>query len=178
MALSREQKERIVEGYGERLGRSQVLIWSRFAGLTVDLFFELRAKVRESGSESVVIKTPLMRIALEQADIPVEPAFMNGPSVVTFVYDDIASVARAVVSFAREYTDEFQITGGHVGAKPVRAAQIGTLTTLPSREVLLAQVVGGIQAPLGGLVHTLAAVLRGLLNVLNAHAEQVEKPAD
>lgn len=174
MALSRQQKEQLVAAYGERLGRSQVLIWSRFRGLTVDQFSELRGRLRQAGAEALVVKNTLMRIALDEANLPSEGTFMDGPSVVTFVYDDIAPAASAVVGFAREYLDEFQITAGHVGDSLTSAAAVGTLTTIPTREVLLAQLVGGVQAPISGLVNALAAVIRGLANVLNARSEQLE----
>ena len=174
MALTRQQKEQLVEAYGERLGRSQVLIWSRYSGLAVDQFSELRGKLREAGAEAVVVKNSLMRIALERANLPHEGTFIDGPSVVTFIYDDIAPAASAVVAFARTYMDEFQITGGHVGDRLTSAADVGALTTIPTREVLLAQLVGGVQAPITGLVNTLAAVIRGLANVLNARSEQLE----
>jgi large subunit ribosomal protein L10 len=173
LALMRQQKEALVRAYGERLARSQVLIWSRYRGLTVDQFAELRGKLRETGAEAVVVKNTLMRLALEQAQLPVGDELMDGPTVVTFVYDDIAPAASAVAAFAREYTDEFQITGGHVGNQVTTPAGVGTLTTLPTREVLLMQLLGGMQAPVSGLVNVLSGVIRGFVTVLNARSEQL-----
>lgn len=174
MALTREQKEQLVKEYGEKLARSQVAIWANYRGVDVARFGAFRRQLRDAAAEGVVIKNTLMRIALEQAGLPSEVDFMVGPSMVTFVYGDIAAGTKVVADFAREAQEAFQITGGLIGSNVASAEQIRSLTNLPSREVLLAQVVGGIQAPISALVGTLAAVLRGLLNVLNARSEQLE----
>jgi len=174
LALLREQKEQLVKAYGDRLARSQVLIWSSYAGIGFSQFAALRDQLRAAGAEGVVVKNTLMRIALEQAGLPTDIEFMKGPNLVTFVYDNVASATKAVVDFSRMQQEAFAITGGLVGSRAADAEQIRSLTTLPSREVLLAQVLGGIQAPISGFVGTLAAVMRGLLNVLNARSEQLE----
>ena len=174
MALTREQKERLVQQYGERLARSQVLIWSRFSGLNYDQFAALRHQLREAGAEGVVIKNTLMRLAMEQAGLPADSDFMSGPNMVAFVYENIAPATKAIADFARDNPDAFRISGGIVGVRPADAEQIRALATLPSREVLLALVVGGVQAPISGFVGTLAAVLRGLLHVINARSEQLQ----
>lgn len=174
MALTREQKERIIQAYGERLGRSQVLIWSHYERVKFSEFEGLRATLRPLGAENVVVTNTLLRIALEEAGWPVNPGFGDGSNMVTFVYGDIAAATKAVTDFTRDKADRVQVLGGIVGDKVIGNEGVQALTELPSREVLLARVVGGIQAPISGLVGTLSAVLRGLLNVLDAHREQLE----
>ena len=80
-------------------------------------------------------------------------------------------------NFARDNEALFQLLGGLVGGKVVDAAQVRELVNLPSRDILLARVVGGIGAPISGFVGTLSARLRGLANVLDAHREQLEGTA-
>jgi len=172
LALTREQKERIVAGYGERLARSQVLIWSRFERVKFSEFEHLRSTLRGMDAEGLVVKNTLLRIALEEAGWEMSEELAERANLVTFVYGDIAPVAKAVSDFARD--DRVQIMGGVVGGKMIDSADVRALIDLPTREVLLARVVGGIQAPISGLVGTLAAVMRGLLNVLDAHREQLE----
>ena len=174
MALSREKKEQRLQEYAERLGRAQVMIWSSYLGLTVAGSTILRRQLRAAGAEVIVVKNTLMRAALEQAGLPLGENFMGGPRMVTFVYDEIAPAAKVLVSFARENDDIFQVEGGLIGGKLAGVEQIRSLTALPSRDALLAQVVGGIQAPISGLVGTLAAMIRGLVNVLNARSQQLE----
>ena len=90
------------------------------------------------------------------------------------MYGDIAPAAKAMIDFTRDKPDRLQVIGGLVGGKVVNSDGVQALTELPSREVLLARVVGGIQAPISGLVGTLGAMLRGVVNVLDAHRKQLE----
>lgn len=174
MTLSRKKKEQLVREYGERLGRAQVAIWCNQRGLTVAQASELRRQLRAVDAEAVVIKNTLMRVALEGANLPVDPETMGGPCMVAFVYGDIGPAAKAVTSFARGNQNEFRITGGLVEGELADVERIRFLTTIPSRDVLLAQVVGGIQAPISGLVVVLAGLMRGLLTVLTARSGQLE----
>jgi len=174
LAITRQKKEELLREYGERLGRAQVMIWSRYSGLTVAQVTALRTGLRQAGAEGVVVKNTLIRRALEEAELPIDQAVMDGPCVVTFVYDDIAPAAKVVTDFARANADQFVVQGGIIGDQIATAAQITSLTTLPSREVLLGQVVGGIQAPISGFVNVLAGVIRSFANVLNARKDQLE----
>ncbi len=174
MALTREQKQRIIEEYGERLARSQVLIWSHYERVKFSEFEGLRNTLRPLGAENVVVTNTLLRIALERAGWPATPTMSAGPNMVTFVQGDIAAAAKALTDFTRDKTDRVQILGGVVDGKVVDSAGIQALVDLPSRDVLLARVLGGIQAPISGFVGTLSAMLRGLVNVLDARREQLE----
>ena len=177
MALTRQEKEQMLQEYGEKLQRAQVLIWADYRGTTVSQIQDLRGQLRSVGAEAMVVKNTLMRLALEKAELPVPSDAMAGPSAVTFVYDDVTAAAKVVAGFASANDRVFRIKGGMAGGKVIDVAQVATLTTLPSREVLLARVLGGIQAPVSGLVGTLAAVMRGFMTVLNARAEQLEGSA-
>jgi large subunit ribosomal protein L10 len=174
LALSRTEKERIVKEYGERLARAQVLIWSRYQRVKFPEFQSLRANLRNADAEAVVVTNTLFGRALKEAGLPVTDEFANGPNMVTFVYGDIASASKAMMDFTRDKADRVQVIGGVVGGQVIDTAGVQALTELPSREVLLARVVGGIQAPISGLVGTLGAMLRGLVNVLDAHRKQLE----
>ena len=178
LALLREQKEQLVKEYGEKLARAQVVIWSKYQGLTVEEAMTLRQQLRAVGAEALVVKNTLMRIALEQAERSMGKELLSGPCLVTFVYEEIAPAAKAVANFARANSDKLTVAGGLIGDELVDTSQISALANLPPRDVLLGQVVGTIQAPISGLVRTLAAVMRGVLNVLNARAEQLEGAAN
>ncbi len=177
MALTRQEKEQMLQEYSEKLQRAQVLIWADYRGTTVSQVQDLRGQLRPVGAEAMVVKNTLMRLALEQANLPVPSDIMAGPSAVTFVYDDVAAATKVVTGFALVNDRVFHIKGGMAGGKIINAGQVTTLTTLPSREVLLGRVLGGIQAPISGFVGTLAAVMRGFMTVLNARAEQLEGSA-
>ncbi len=174
MALSRKEKEQLVQEYGEKLGRAQVMIWAHYRGIDVGQMTRLRRQAQDAGAETIVVKNTLMRLALENSELPYDPEMMAGPCLVTFGYDDVGPAAKVVADFARGSQERLTIIGGIVGGQLVAANQVQALTDLPSREVLLAQVLGGVQAPVTGLVSTLSAVVRGVMNVLNARAEQLE----
>ena len=174
MALTRQEKEQILQEYSDKLQRAQVLIWADYRGTTVAQVQDFRRQLRPVGAEAMIVKNTLMRLALERADLPVPSDIMAGPSAVTFVYDDVAVATKVVTGFASANDRVFHIKGGMAGGKIIGVEQVTTLTTLPSREVLLSRVLGGIQSPISGFVGTLAAVMRGFMTVLNARAEQLE----
>ena len=174
MARTREKKQELVHEYAERLARAQVIIWAEYRSLRVSQMEQLREQLRPLGAQIVVIKKTLMRLALDQANLPKDPEMMRGACAVTFAYGDVGAATKAVTSFARGSRDMFQVKGGLVDRKLVDAEQIISLSRLPSREVLLAQVVGSIQAPISAFVGVLAAIIRSVLNVLNARKDQLE----
>lgn len=174
MVLTREQKQKMLDGYAQRLGRAQVIIWSNYKGLKMAQMNDLRQQLRASGSEVMVIKNTLMRMALERAKLPVTPELTTGPCAVTFIYNDIAAATKTVMDFARANEAAFKVVGGLVGGRLANVEDLRSLTTLPSREVLLARVLGGLQAPIASFVGTLSAVTRGLVNVLEARRRQLE----
>lgn len=174
MALTREQKQQLIDEYAERLGRAQVLIWSRYSAINVTQLTAFRRQVQATGGEIVVVKNSLMHRALEARGLPYSEDAMAGPNLVAFAYDDIAGTTKAVSDFARTSNERLAIVGGIVGGKVASVEQIRSLADLPSREVLVSRVIGGVQAPLSGLVGTLSAVVRGVMNVLNARVQQLE----
>jgi len=174
LALTREEKERLVREYGEKLGRAQVLIWSHYTAIDVAQMTAFRRQIRASGGDVLVVKNTLMQRALQEQGLPISEELTTGPSLVAFAYDDIAATTKVLNDFARTSNERMKIVGGIVGGKIATVEQIQSLADLPSREVLLARVLGGIQAPVSGLVGTLAAMVRGVMNVLNARAQQLE----
>ena len=177
MALSREEKERRVKEYGEKLASAQIAIWSRNKGLTVAQLSDLRNELRSSEAQAMVVKNSLMYIALRDAGLPVDEEVMGGPCLVTFLGEDIAPAAKTLVDFADDNDEKIEVRGGLIGGELAGVEQVNSLTELPSREVLLGQVVGGIQAPISGLVNTLSGVLRGFVNVLQSRSDQLEEAA-
>ncbi len=174
MALNREQKAQLIQEYGDRLGRAQVAIWARYGGVSVGQLTQLRRLAQNAGAEVVVVKNTLIRRALEESGLPYDPEVMTGPCLVTFAYDDIAQAAKVMTDFVRTSQERVRIVGGIVGGRLVDAQQVQALTELPSREVLIARVLGGVQAPISGLVGVLSSVLRGVINVVNARVQQLE----
>jgi large subunit ribosomal protein L10 len=173
LAISRKKKEELVAQYVTLLTSSQVTIWADYSGLRVAALSGLRDQLRKYGVRIHVVKNTLLRRALEQVGLPMPEEYLEGPTAVIFLEETIAGPARIVTDFARS-SREFEIKGGLTASTILAQAQVDELAHLQSRDVLLAQVLAGLQAPISGLVNVLAGTLRGLLYVLQARAEQLE----
>jgi len=177
LALVKAKKEEILAQYQEELAQAEALIWGHNLGMTVVDTEQLRQNLREAGAKTMVVKNTLLRMALEQRDAPWDPEMMQGANLVTFASGDLGKATKVVVDFARTHDRVFAIKGGMVSGSVIDAEGVRALSELPSREQLLAQVVGGIQAPLSGLVGVLTGVMRGLVTVLHGRQEQLEGSA-
>jgi large subunit ribosomal protein L10 len=178
LAVTREQKGQVLVGYQAKITKAQLVIWANYKGLKVTQIQDLRKRLRVCGAEAAVVKNSLMRKALEGEHMQYDHAMMSGPVVVTFVHGDIPAAVKVLNDFARERDIAFVLKGGLLSGRVITLDQIKALVSLPSRQVMLAKVVGGIQAPLSGFVGVLASVLRGLPNVLNARIKQLEGSAN
>jgi len=176
LALSREQKERIIAEYIEKFSKSQAMIMADYSGMTVARLTALRGQLRESGNGLVVIKNTLARIALERMGRTAPADALTGPLALGLCYSDIAAVAKAFNAAAQE-SKMFPLMGAILGKQVVDAEAAKALATMPTRDALIGQVVGTIQSPLTNLVGVLAGPLQGFINVLQARAEQL-KPAE
>ena len=174
MPVTREEKEQQIAELTERFRQSQVIVWTEYRGLTMPSLNALRKSLRPHRAEFHVIKNTLAALALRRAGLPVAEEMLSGPTAAGVIAGDIASAVRALSEFAAA-NREFIIKGGQANQRFLRADEVTALTTLPSREVLLAQVLGGMKAPVSGLVTVLGGTVRGLLNVLQARSRQLEE---
>ena len=173
MAISRQRKEEFVAQYAELLSKSQVSIWADHSGLSVAALTDLRSKTRPYGATIRVTKNTLLKRAIEQCGWPIPDDYLIGPTALVFLGEEIAAPSKALADFAKE-NKEFVVKGGLSAKGVMTAAQVSDLASLPTKDVLLAQVLGGLQAPITGFVNVLAGNLRGLVNVLKARSEQLE----
>jgi large subunit ribosomal protein L10 len=176
LAISKERKEELVEQYVGLLKDSHAVVFVQSQGLSVPEVEQLRNRIRESGGNYSVIKNTLFRLALEQTDMKV-PATITGPVAATFCPEDVAPVAKVIDDFGREVADdrEFGIVGGILEGEVLDAARAQSLASLPSKEILFAQILAGIHAPGSQLVGTIANSVRQILNVLQARIDQFEE---
>ncbi|NDY42330.1 50S ribosomal protein L10 [Dissulfurirhabdus thermomarina] len=171
MPVSRAEKEKIVEELHERFSRAAVVVATRFTGLNVAALTELRKKIREAGAEYRVVKNTLLRRAVEGTPVAGMSEEFTGPNAVAIGYDDPVAVAKVLADFAKDHP-ELEVKGGMLAGARIDAAGVQALAKLPSREVLLAQLLSVMVAVPTGLVQVLAAVPRKLLYALRALEEQ------
>lgn len=171
--MNREEKKQIVEELKDRFDRSKVLIVTDYKGLDVESINDLRRKLREADVEYKVVKNTLLERAAEGTDVePIKDRF-KGPSAIAISYDDPVAPAKVLTDFAKA-NDKLEIKIGVMGGKVMELTDIKSLSSLPSREELLAQVLSAMNAVPGSFVRTLNAVPAGLVNVLSAIKDQKE----
>jgi large subunit ribosomal protein L10 len=173
LAITKEKKQELVAQYTDLLSRSQAVILTDYRGLTATEIGGLRNKLREVDSKYQVIKNTLFHLVLQNAGQSVPEELLEGPVAISFCLGEVPSPAKILVDFAKD-SKVFTIKGGLLSGKAIGVENIQALASLPSREVLLAQVLAGMQSPISGLVTVLSGPIRGLLNVLNARSEQLE----
>ncbi len=179
--MLRRDKEQVVEKLTERLKASPALIVTDFRGLTMTQIDALRGELLEHGARFQVVKNTLTRRAAEEAGADAVLALLEGPSAIAFLDadGDPVAVAKALTKAARE-TKVLEVRGGVLEGKTITAADVDELAKLPPTDVLRAQLLGAITAPLTTIVGLFAAPLQDFVGLIDARIEQLggaEAPA-
>jgi len=154
------------------LSRAKLTIVTDYRGLSVADLQNLRAQLRPHNAEVRVAKNTLTAIAARANNLEVLESQLAGPTALVTAYDDPVQPAKIVSDFART-SRILQIRAGLLEGALIGAPQVESLATLPSKEVLIGRVVGGLSSPLYGIVGVLAAPIRSLQYVLQARAQQL-----
>jgi large subunit ribosomal protein L10 len=166
-----EAKQAMVAELREELAKARTMIVSEYRGLSVKEIAEIRRALNKQDVRYRVVKNRLMRIAAADSVGEALSPLLNGPTAIAFGTDE-AGTAKAVLDATRPYSKVVRITGGILGDRAIDAAAVTRLAALPTREVLLARLAGGMQAPVGTLAGLFAAPLRNLGYALAQVAEQ------
>jgi large subunit ribosomal protein L10 len=172
-----EAKMHEVDEFSDLLSRAQSIVLADFTGLNVAAVSQLRRRCRAAGVEYKVVKNTLARRAVERAGIQDLSALLEGPNAWAVHPGDQVAAAKVLVDFAKEH-EVFKIRGGLVEGRVLTHKELVALAKLPGRDVLLAQVLGTLQAPMAGFAGALAAVLRGFATVVKAYAKKRGETAD
>ena len=160
-----EAKRETVKVLRESLDQNQTRIVSSYRGLKVSEIGEIRRSLRKSDVTLTVAKNRLMKIAAQDAGVDELVPFLRGSTAIAFG-DDPGRTAKALLDAMRPYSKIVAVRGGVVGTRAFDADGVQRLSVLPSREVLLAQLAGGMQAPIATLGGLLGANLRTLGHAL------------
>jgi len=172
--MSREKKAQLIDSLQQVFSRCSIGIMTDYRGLSANEMTDLRRGLRESGVEYKVVKNTLARFAAERAGKEELLSFFEGPVAIAFGYGDITEPARALANYIRTSKASMSIKGGFLSDRLLTSEEVATLSTLPSREILLARVVGGVQSPISALVSHLTAPMRGIIGMLQARIQQME----
>ncbi|KUK83889.1 MAG: 50S ribosomal protein L10 [Pelotomaculum thermopropionicum] len=170
MPISREQKEVVVKELKEKFESAQSAVLTDYRGLNVAEATRLRRKLREGGCEFKVVKNTLTGLAARQVGLTGLDPYLEGPVAIAFSQDPVAP-AKILSEFIRE-NKKMVIKAGVLEGKVLDARKVKDLADLPSREVLLARVLGGMQSPLSGTASVLAGTLRSFVYALEAIRKQ------
>ncbi len=176
MAITRQRKEENVATLQGQLAELKLMVMTDYRGLTVAEITELRNNLRAEGISYTVTKNTLLRLAAKNTPAleQIDPKTFTGPMALALSTTDEVAPARVVFQYAKQH-DALEIVGAVTGdGRVLSASDVKALATLPTREQLLAQVVGTIAAPLSGFVGVMGANVRGIVTVLNAIKEAKE----
>ena len=172
MAKTKAEKQETIKKFKDNLGQMKVAIFAATDGLTVKEITKLRKEMREAKVNFVGCKKTLFKLALKENNIDTEPlkAFRGNVGIAFGMEDEVkpASILQAFFKINKK----LQFVGGLLNGKWLSAAEVKGLANLPSKEILLAKLVGSIKAPISGLVNVLAGPMRGFVQVLKAKAEK------
>jgi large subunit ribosomal protein L10 len=171
---NREKKEQLVAELSEKIGKSKAMVFTNYQGLTHKQLEELKKALRDANAELVVTKNTLLKLSLDNSKIKADEGSLNNPTAALFAYEDtiapLKHLAKTIKSLGLP-TIKFGIMDGQA----LDSDQVLKLASLPSKEVLLAQVVGGLKSPIFGLHRALSWNIQKLVMTLDAVAKS--KPA-
>jgi len=171
--LNKSQKKQLVDELHQKFTDSKIVILTDYKGLNVSKINELRRKLTESNIEYRVVKNTLLSRASEDTDVALAKDQFVGPTAIALSYDDPVAPAKVLADFAKE-NDKLEIKVGVMSGKLLDVNAIMSLSALPSREVLLSQVLRTMNGVPTALVRLLSNVPEKLLYALQAIKDQKE----
>lgn len=172
--MSREKKAQIIEDLQSEFSKCNIAILTDYRGLSSAEITALRRKIQESDGAYKVVKNTLARFAAERVERPELATIFEGPVAIAFGYGEVTQMAKIVADYIRTSGTTASIKAGFLSERVLTADEVNSLARLPSREVLLGRVVGGMKSPIWRLVGVLASPMQGLAGVLQARIEQLE----
>jgi large subunit ribosomal protein L10 len=166
--LNKENKQQQVAQMHDKLKQAKAVFLADFRGMTVGKATTLRNELRAASVEYKVFKNTLFDLAAQDTDMTCLAPYLAGPTAVAISYDDPVGAAKVLSKFAKDPQGAFVLKAGVLSGKLLDVAQIQALADLPSREVLLAKMLGSMQAPATNFVGVLAALPGSLVRVLDA----------
>jgi large subunit ribosomal protein L10 len=158
MSKAIEMKKAIVEEIADKFSRSTSAILYDYRGLTVEEVTELRKQFRDAGIDYKVYKNTLVKRALEQAGVEGLTDLMEGPNAIAFSYDDPITPAKIGSEFAKTHK-ELELKAGIVEGEFFNETKVKELAAIPTREVLIAKLLGSLKAPVSNFAYLLQAII-------------------
>lgn len=174
--MNRTQKAAEVESLKSQFSSAIVTILADYKGLSVESITDLRGKLRERDASFKVVKNRLAKIAIKDSPIEELNEFFVGTTAIAVSETDPAGPAKVLIDFAKD-NEELKIKAGFLDGKSLDSSAIKALAELPSKDELIAKMLGSLQAPATNLVSVLSQIPRQLVTVLSAIKDQKETNA-
>lgn len=166
------EKAQAIEQAKDWYSRSKGVVFTDYRGLKVKEMQQLRANLRAKGGELHVLKNTLFRLAAGEDAQALPDELHNGPTAIAFIFDDEAGCAKALLDYSQT-NKNLHVKGGFFGGRAMDLKEVTALSKLPPRDVLIAQVIGAIAAPLTQLVGVVEALYADPIRVIGAVADKV-----
>ena len=174
----RPEKQAVVAELKESFASAKGIVLTGYKGLTVAQDTKLRAKMREAGVKYRVVKNTMLRFAVKDLGYDDLVQYLEGTTAVAYSSEDVIAPAKVIEAFIKENnltkTDTLVVKAGVVDGKVIDAAGVKELASLPSREVLIAKLLGSMQAPISGVVNVLQGTIRNAVYVLEEKKKKKE----
>ena len=171
MSANFEAKKLVVEDIKEKIQNAKSVVFVKFSGLSVAEDTELRREFRKKDVEYKVLKNTLIRRAFNDMGITDFDEDLNGPTSVAFGSDETGA-SKVIIDAVKKYQDKVSVKSAYVDGGKVDANGVKALAAMPSKEELIAKMLGSMQAPIANFVGVLSAMPRSLVIALNAIAEK------
>jgi large subunit ribosomal protein L10 len=168
------EKANVINQAAEWYAKSNGVIMTDYRGLTVKEFQKLRADLAKKGGEIHVIKNTLFQRAIGDDSNILPEDLKGGPTAYAFLFDNETECAKMLMDFATA-SKKMEIKGALLGGKSMTAAQVASFSKLPPRDVLIAQVIGTIAAPLSNLVGVVEALYADPIRTIGAVADKANE---
>jgi len=160
--MIKEKKTQIIEQLEEKLTRSKIVIATSYQGIAAKDMTTLRRSVADPAIDYQIVKNNLMRIAAQKAGKDLVMSIIDGPTAIIFAYEDVVKAARSISQYIKASGLDITVNGALLGERALTSEEVVALANLPSREVLISQVVTMINSPLYGLHNVLKARIQDL----------------
>jgi large subunit ribosomal protein L10 len=171
--LTREQKEELAKNFLEKIKESKTTVVIDFKGMTVAEISELRNLLREQDVKMQVLKKSIAQVALDERKIDLDVRKLEGQLAFVYGGEDEVSAPKIISKFGKE-NENLKMLAGILENKAMNQKEMVALAQLPSKDELLAKVVGSLKAPVSGFVNVLGGNLRGLVYALQAIKDKKE----
>jgi large subunit ribosomal protein L10 len=170
--LNRKEKTEVISDFSKKIEGYKAVVLTHYRGLNVDQMNHLRKRLREEKVAYHVIKNTLMKLASKGTDLEKLGDYFEGPTAIAISYGDPILLAKVLLEFIKTQPS-LEIKVGLIEGRVAPPEEVKALATMPSRQVLLAQILGEIQTPGGQVMGSLLGLLQQMLGIIQARVDQL-----